>query len=185
MQDTHSDFLNKEICNHLNFFHWMITKDVKMAFSKITYKKISPDNFSIVKKSLLIHSQKHPELLVILGYDPQDIVFLSKKTISQEYFRAIKVLIKLSFVNDTLVIHKGRRQDRVELNLTYMNEYWVVVLEQKTRNLGSKQNLIDVPIGHLTVVTCYCKSNTFGFTCSKELLYDMEFKRMSNIEIME
>jgi hypothetical protein len=159
------------------FFAWMISKNVRTVFAKITFQKTLEGDLYEMPNSLLVHSQKHPEVLQVIGYNPEDLVLLGPRALAKEYIRGIKFLLKKSIKT----LSRGDNSRR-SYEFTYKGELWLIVLEQSYRNLGTQNNYCLVPVGDLTIITCYRKSRggTY-YSYDKDFLLALEYNRLSNI----
>ncbi len=162
------------------FADWLICKSPKVVFQKTTYQKTWIDEFIEMNNSLYVHSQKHPDVLSVLGYKPLDLAGMTPQKLAREYFKATKEILKSA---KGLKTEAGRGIDRRNLVINHKGYEWFIVLEQTHRNLGLKKmdNPLLVPVGPLKIVTCYRKSKGEKYSFNSEWLLSQEFDRLSNI----
>lgn len=159
------------------FFNWFMSKlDKKLKYSKITFQRTLSDDFIYMNNSLAIHAQKHPEVLSILNWKPEDMIYLSLNTLKREYLKAINLLIKKQTSYKI-----GRNLFRYEIEISYLNNEWLIVLEHEHRNLGSKNRPVMIPLKNPIIITCYPKKRIQGYTFNKTIWFLEEYKRISLI----
>lgn len=163
-----------------HFCNWLLKKEQKVIFPKITYQRVGDDVFIPTKNSAIIHAKKHPEVLSVLGWKPDDIILLTPKGLKNEYVKAIEKICRFA-VKNNISTKTGRGIGREELVVTIKGTSWLVVLEQQNRDLGTKKNSIYVPVGPMRTVTCYSKSKIHGYTTDPVLWLKREFLRLSTI----
>lgn len=169
--------------NNSVHFNWTMKKSsVKLPFSKVTFQRTIDDQFIEMDDSLFVHASKHPEVLHLLGWRPEELILIGRKTLKKEYLRGVNLILKESNAN----YKNGRGLDRYEIEVPMKGETWLVVLEQARRNLGSKKAPCWVPLGKPSIVTCYPRGRKLPkFSVNPNFLFQLEYLRLASVLFTE
>jgi len=169
--------------NSTAHFNWSMTHlPKKLTFSKVTFQRTMDDQFFEMDKSLLVHAEKHPEVLYLRGWKPEDMILLDQKTLQKEYLQGIYMILNEA-KKQNIQYQPSRGQHRYEALIPFKGAEWFVVLEQQMRNLGSRKDIYWVPLKNPIIITCFSKKRNEvpRYTVNLDLLFTMEYQQLASV----
>lgn len=145
-----------------------------VAFPKTTFQRRGKKVLG-VEDSAAFHSLKHPEVLSVLGWSAESILFMTREALLRRYLEATKFLVGQALKQG---LNTSRRcDDRDNIYLELNGTTWIISVDGTYNKLLRDGHTTET----VTVFTCFSQGNRLGFTADPTKLYNNEYLRLAQI----